>query len=117
MLPDNTSRTWRLQHAHRGEANRGAVGIEVQSNRGYPVEDLVIGIIILNRCNSDTARKTQPAGVGEGPDLATVKGAPGMTMGLISKRRQATVLIFRPAIFNRHVLAVDIAAFFEALDR
>ena len=60
MLPDNASRTRRLQHAHRGKANRGAIGIEVQSNRGYPVDNLVIGIIILDRCNFDTARKSQP---------------------------------------------------------
>ena len=44
-------------HAHCGEANRGAIGIEVQSNRGYPVEDLVIGIIILDRCNFDTTKR------------------------------------------------------------
>ena len=29
----------------------------VQSNRGYLMEDLVISIIILYRCNSDTARR------------------------------------------------------------
>jgi hypothetical protein len=31
------------------------------------------------------------------------------------KRRQPIVLIFRPAVFDRNVLALDIAAFLEAL--
>jgi hypothetical protein len=29
----------------------------VQSNRGYPVDDLVVRIIILDRCNSDTSEE------------------------------------------------------------
>ena len=32
------------------------------------------------------------------------------------KRRQPIILIFRPAVFNRNILALDIAAFLEALE-
>ena len=32
------------------------------------------------------------------------------------KRRQPIDLIFRPAVFNRHVLALDIAGFLQALE-
>ena len=31
------------------------------------------------------------------------------------KRRQSIVLVFRPAIFDRYVLALDISCFFQSL--
>jgi hypothetical protein len=33
------------------------------------------------------------------------------------ERRQSIILIFRPAVFDRHILALDIASFLQALEK